>query len=201
MLRLAFRTFYRVLRIVAEVEIPLDAGDFCVMRREVLVHLNALPERLRFVRGLRAWVGFRQVAWPIDRPPRRSGRSKYNLARRLRFASDGLVSFSYAPLRLATLFGGAVSALAFVGVLVVLYWKLSGQTPGGAGIATISLSVLFLGGVQLLSIGILGEYIGRIFDEVKGRPVAIVAEAIGPVPSRDNAAAASPLHSAESVVA
>ena len=200
-LQLAFRTFYRLLRLVADVEMPLDAGDFCVMRGEVLAHLNSLPERLRFVRGLRAWVGFRQVAWPIDRPPRRSGRSKYNLSRRLRFASDGLVSFSHAPLRLATIFGGGVSALAFIGALVVLYWKLSGQTPSGAGIATISLSVLFLGGVQLLSIGILGEYIGRIFDEVKGRPVAIVAEEIGTVTCSAGALREAPRRATVGVVA
>jgi polyisoprenyl-phosphate glycosyltransferase len=190
LLRFAFRTFYRLLRAVASVEVPVDAGDFCVMRGEVLAHLNALPERLRFVRGLRAWVGFRQVPWPIDRPPRHSGRSKYNLVRRVRFAVDGLVSFSHAPLRLATLLGGVVSTLAFLGTLLVLWWKISGQTPSGAGIATISLSVLFLGGVQLLSIGILGEYIGRIFDEVKARPVAIVAEVIGTEAARSNDGAA-----------
>jgi polyisoprenyl-phosphate glycosyltransferase len=202
LLRLAFRTFYRLLRAVASVEVPLDAGDFCVMRREVLAQLNALPERLRFVRGLRAWVGFRQVPWPIDRPPRRDGRSKYNLARRVGFALDGLVSFSHAPLRLATVAGGLVSALAFLGTLLVLWWKISGQMPRGAGVATIALSVLFLGGVQLLSIGILGEYIGRIFDEVKARPVAIVAEVIGAgVNGSDGAAAGERKNAVPTVVA
>jgi dolichol-phosphate mannosyltransferase len=180
-LRLAFAAFYRLLHSVAEIEIPLDAGDFCVMRSEYVARLNELPERLRFVRGLRAWVGGRQVPWPIDRSPRGAGRSKYNLTRYVRFAVDGLVSFSYAPLRVASLVGAGSSVLAFLGILVVLYWKLTGNMPANAGVATIALSVLFLGGMQLLTIGVLGEYVGRIFEEVKGRPVALVAEEIDAV--------------------
>jgi glycosyltransferase involved in cell wall biosynthesis len=177
--RFAYRTFYRILNRVARVSIPMDSGDFCVMRSEFVDRLNALPERLRFVRGLRAWLGGVQVGVAVDRGARHAGRPQYSFAGLLRLASDGLVSFSDAPLRLVTLIGLCFSALAFLGVGFVVAWKLMGRLPSGAGVATISLSVLLLGGMQLIAIGIAGEYIARIFDEVKGRPVAVVGELIG----------------------
>ena len=177
--RLAYGAFYRLLATLAAVPIPLDSGDFCVMRSDFVERLNALPERLRFVRGLRAWLGGKQLPWPVDRAARRAGVPQYTLRRLMRLAVDGLVSFSDAPLRLASVLGFVVSILAFVGVVVVLLWRMFGLLPAGAGLATIALSVLFLGGVQLLTVGILGEYIGRIFDEVKGRPVAVAIELIG----------------------
>lgn len=177
--RLAYRTFYRALARIARIPVPLDSGDFCVMGSDFVARLNALPERLRFVRGLRAWLGGRQIALEVDRDARRAGEPQYTMTKLVRLALDGLVSFSDAPLRLATLVGVCVSAASFAGAMVVLFWKFTGRLPEGFGVATIALSVLFLGGIQLLTIGILGEYVGRIFDEVKARPVAVVAEFVG----------------------
>lgn len=174
----AYRLFYRILARVADIPIPVDSGDFCVMDARFVAQLNRLPERLRYVRGLRAWLGGRQAAVPVDRDARRAGVPQYTLFKLFRLAADGLVSFSYMPLRLASLVGFIFSGAAFLGVLTVLVWKLMGLLPSGAATATIALSVLFLGGIQLLTIGILGEYVGRIFDEVKHRPVAIVAEVL-----------------------
>ena len=178
-MQLAYRAFYRILARVAKVSIPLDSGDFCVMDASFVRRLNELPERVRFVRGLRAWLGGRQVPVPVDRDPRRAGRPQYTLPRLVRLAGDGVVSFSDMPLRLASVLGVMVSLAAFAGALLVIVWKLMGLLPTGAGIATIALSVLFLGGIQLLTIGILGEYVGRIFDEIKARPVAVVAQVVG----------------------
>ncbi len=177
--RVAYRVFYRMLARLARISIPLDSGDFCVMGRPFVDRLNALPERLRFVRGLRSWVGGRQIGVPVDRDARRSGAAKYSMGKLVRLAIDGLVSFSDVPLRLASVLGFCVSALAALGILIVVFWHFTGQLPAGAGLATIALSILFLGGVQLLTAGILGEYVGRIFDEVKRRPIAIVTEHIG----------------------
>jgi glycosyltransferase involved in cell wall biosynthesis len=188
--RAAYRVFYRILSRAARVPIPMDSGDFCVMRAEFVARLNALPERLRFVRGLRAWLGGKQVGVAVDRAARHAGRPQYTFAGLVRLASDGLISFSDAPLRAVTVLGLCFSTLAFIGVVVVVAWKLAGQLPSGFGLATISLSVLLLGGVQLIAIGVAGEYIARIFDEVKGRPVAIVDEGIG---SADAAGRASDL--------
>lgn len=183
--RAAYAVFYRLLTRLASVPIPVDSGDFCVMSGEFVERLNRLPEKLRYVRGLRAWIGGRQVSVAVDRAPRSSGKSQYTFARLCRLAVDGLISFSYVPLRFASMLGFAVFGMTLVGFVVVLVWKLMGRLPQGAGIATIALSVLFLGGVQLLTLGILGEYIGRIFDEVKGRPIAIVSEIIGDDVPRD----------------
>jgi len=176
--RFAYRLFYRVLARLAEVQIPLDAGDFCIMDGSFVERLNALPERLRFVRGLRAWLGGRQERVPVDRDARRHGEPQYSFGKLVRLALDGLFSFSDAPLRMASLVGTSIAGLAFLGVIVVLVWKALGLLPTGAGVATIALGVFFLGGLQLLTIGILGEYVSRIFREVKARPVAVVAEVI-----------------------
>ena len=186
--RAAYHLFYRLLGRLARIDIPLDSGDFCVMSRAAVDRLNGLPERLRFVRGLRSWIGGRQIGVMVDRDIRRAGRAKYSLPKLIRLAVDGLVSFSDVPLRLASVLGFAVSGLSVLGIIVVLIWRATGRLPSGAGLATIALSILFLGGVQLLTAGILGEYVGRIFDEVKRRPVAIVAEVIG----GDSSAASRP---------
>lgn len=178
--RVAYRMFYRLLARIAAVPIPIDSGDFCVMSREFVDRLNRLPERQRYVRGLRAWLGGRQVGLAVARDARRAGEPKYTLLKLVRLATDGLVSFSHMPLRIASLVGFAVSVIAFGGAMVVLGWRFMGLLPSGAGLATIALSVLFLGGIQLMTIGILGEYVGRIFDEVKARPVAVVAEVVEP---------------------
>jgi dolichol-phosphate mannosyltransferase len=174
--RSAYALFYRILGKLANIEIPLDSGDFCVMGRSFVDRLNALPERQRFVRGLRAWLGGRQIGHAVTRGERFAGESQYTLGALMRLAGDGLVSFSHLPLRIASWVGVASAVLAFLGAVTVLVWRFTGMLPEGAGLATIALGVLFLGGIQLLTIGILGEYIGRIFDEVKSRPVAVVHE-------------------------
>lgn len=176
--RFAYRIFYRILARLADIHIPLDSGDFSVMDGAFVERLNALPERLRFVRGLRAWLGGRQERVPVDRDARRHGDAQYSFSKLVRLALDGLFSFSDAPLRMASLVGLSISMLAFAGAIVVIVWHLMGLLPSGAGVATIALGVFFLGGLQLLTIGILGEYVSRIFREVKARPVAVVAEVI-----------------------
>ncbi|HUF27904.1 MAG TPA: glycosyltransferase family 2 protein [Gemmatimonadaceae bacterium] len=182
--RAAYRLFYRLLARLSYIKIPLDSGDFCVMDASFVTRLNGLPERLRFVRGLRAWLGGVQVGVPVDRDARRTGVPTYNLTKLVRFALDGLVSFSSAPLTFAAHVGMIVSCIAGIGMLLVIAWKIMGKLPTGAGTATIALSVLFLSGVQLLSIGILGEYVGRIFEEVKRRPVGVVTEVLSDAPAR-----------------
>ena len=175
-LRLAYWTFYRILDRLSSVRIPLDSGDFCVMDAAFVRKLNALPERLRFVRGLRAWLGGTQVPVEVERDRRHAGQSHYTFARLVRLAADGLVSFSRTPLQIATVLGAVVATLSFLVGLVVLYWKLRGMLPAGGGIATLAVGVFFVGGVQLFCIGLLGEYVGRLFEEVKGRPTAVIAE-------------------------
>jgi glycosyltransferase involved in cell wall biosynthesis len=177
--RAAYSIFYRLFASLSAIPVQMDAGDFSVMDADFAAKLVALPERLRFVRGLRAWMGGRQIAMPVDRDARRAGEPQYTLWKLIRLAVDGMVSFSDAPLRLASVAGAIVAAVAFAGVIIVLVWKLMGLLPDGGGIATIALSVLFLGGIQLLTVGILGEYIGRIFQEVKRRPIAVISQVIG----------------------
>lgn len=176
--RAAYRLFYRLLRAIARIDLPLDAGDFCMMHRRVVALINALPERNRFVRGLRTWVGFRQVGVPYARDARAGGTAKYTWSKLVRLSIDGLVSFSDVPLRLASYLGLIVSAGSFAGIGVVLYLRLftEASIPGFASLATI---ILFLGGIQLLAIGVLGEYVGRIFDEVRQRPVYVVGTSVG----------------------
>lgn len=183
--RLGYWVFYRVMARLVAFEIPLDSGDFCLITRRVVDTINAMPERNRFVRGLRAWSGFRQTGIAYERAARFAGASKYSLAKLVKLATDGLFSFSTVPLRMATYFGLAVSACAFFGVLFTLAQKIFaaqfakiGLAPS-AGFPTIVISILFLGGVQLICLGILGEYIGRIYEEVKGRPLWIVRDTAG----------------------
>ena len=176
--RLAYYGFYRLLRMVTTIEIPLDAGDFCVMRRQVALAINAFPERNRFVRGLRSWFGFRQVGVPYSRDQRTAGRPKYTWGKLLRLSLDGLISFSDVPLRMASYLGFLVSAGSVVGIGVVLYFRLftNASVPGFASLAIL---ILFLGGIQLLAVGLLGEYVSRIFDEVKRRPLYVMSALIG----------------------
>lgn len=189
--RFCYWAFYRLIARLVTFEIPLDTGDFCLVSRRVVEVLNAMPERNRFVRGLRAWSGFRQTGVAYERAARFAGRPKYSFARLVQLATDGLFSFSTVPLRLATYFGLSVSALAFLGVVFTVAQKIFaaqfariGLAPT-AGFPTIVVSILFLGGVQLICLGILGEYIGRIYDEVKGRPLWILRETAGlPLPER-----------------
>jgi len=180
--------FYRLLEKLTPLPMARDTGDFCLLDKRVVAVLNALPERSRYLRGLRSWCGFRQAAVEFERDARAAGVPQYTFTKSLRLAMDGLFSFSAAPLRLATHLGLWVSAFAFFGVLFTFAQKIFaaqfdriGLAPG-AGFPTIVISILFLGGVQLICVGILGEYIGRIYEEVKGRPLWILRESVGFVP-------------------
>jgi polyisoprenyl-phosphate glycosyltransferase len=185
--RTTARIYYRVLRTLANVEIPEAAGDFRLADRRVVEAFRAMPERNRFVRGMFAWLGFRQIAVPYAVPERFAGSSKYTLRRMIRLATDGLVSFSTAPLRLALDLGFVVSALAFLFGIATLITKLAGAflVPGWL---TIVLVTSFVGGIQLIVVGVVGEYVGRIYDEVKARPLYLVRELHGfdhqPLPPR-----------------
>lgn len=172
------RLFYRLLNRLSEIPIPLDTGDFRLMSRQVVDVLKAMPEQQRFVRGMVSWVGFRQTALPYNRAERFAGTTKYPLAKMVRFATDGILSFSAQPLRLATWMGVLSGFLALLGIVYVLVMRLftSVWVPGWTA---IMIALLFLGAVQLLSLGILGEYIGRIYSETKNRPLYIVRERIG----------------------
>jgi dolichol-phosphate mannosyltransferase len=173
--RWAYASFYRMLRAVSYLKIPLDCGDFCLMDRVVVDNLRRMPEHNHFIRGLRTWVGFRQTAYEYDRDARIGGEPKYNLAKLFRLAYDGLVSFSFVPLRLAMKLGFAVSFAAFLGMCALIAGKLLVGIPL-VGWTSTAVLILFMGGVQLFTLGVLGEYVARIFDEVKGRPLYVIKE-------------------------
>jgi polyisoprenyl-phosphate glycosyltransferase len=177
--RLTAYVFYRVLRYLADVEIPTDTGDFCLMDRAVADVLNAMPERNRYIRGLRAWIGFRQTAIQFERSPRYAGEVKYTFSKSLKLAINSLVSFSRVPLQMATYLGLATAALSIVMAFLVIYWRFYEPSSRLTGFAAIAAAIFFLGSVQLICIGILGEYIGRIYEEVKGRPLYTLAEVSG----------------------
>ena len=186
--RASYFLYYRILRRLATLDIPLDAGDFCVMNAEVVRAINSLPERNRFVRGLRAWVGFRQEGMAYERASRFAGAPKYTFVRLARLAMDGIVNFSYRPLQLIMLLGMTVGVLAFLlGVLVLIQYlgdyTILGYNPRDAtGWTSLALTLLFSSAVQLLCLGILGEYLGRLFEEVKRRPPYLVRRRIGVAP-------------------
>ncbi|MEO0984576.1 MAG: glycosyltransferase family 2 protein [Cyanobacteria bacterium J06639_14] len=177
--RLTAYVFYRVLDKLANVRIPKDTGDFCLMDRVIVDLLNQMPERSRYIRGLRAWIGFRQTAVRFERPPRFAGEVKYTFQKSLALAINSMVSFSILPLRLATYLGLFAGGIAVLMALLVLYWRITQPDSPLTGLATIMIAIFFLGAVQLVSIGILGEYIGRIYEEVKGRPLYTLAEVGG----------------------
>ncbi len=176
--RCAYRLFYRILRILSNIEIPLDAGDFSLMDRKVVDVLNTMPERTRLVRGMRSWTGFRQVGVEHVRVRRFSGEAKYTFSKLLRLALDGFFSFSYRPLQLASLLGFGISVVAFLLAAGLVVLKLTRGIPL-TGWTSLIVAILFVGGVQLISLGILGEYVGRIYDEIRGRPLYVVAEIQG----------------------
>ena len=177
--RLTAYVFYRLLQHLADVKIPADTGDFCLMDRQVVDLLNAMPERNRYIRGLRSWVGFPQTAVQFERDPRFAGDVKYTFQKSLRLAINSLVSFSIVPLRLATCLGLIVAVLSLLMALLVLYWRLVQVNSPITGLAAVVMAIFFIGSVQLVCIGILGEYIGRIYDEVKGRPLYTLSEVGG----------------------
>ncbi|QEI42101.1 hypothetical protein BMF77_02706 [Dolichospermum sp. UHCC 0315A] len=177
--RLTAYLFYRILRRLAKVDIPVDTGDFCLMDRQVVDILNSMPERNRYIRGLRAWVGFRQTSVLFERNPRFAGDVKYTFGKSLSLAIDGIISFSTVPLRLATYLGIISAAIAMIMIILVLYWRIFAPVSHLIGYTLITISMFFLGSVQLICIGILGEYIGRIYEEVKGRPLYTLKETGG----------------------
>ncbi|HRE42416.1 MAG TPA: glycosyltransferase family 2 protein [Terricaulis sp.] len=186
--------FYRLLRSVANIDIPPDVGDFRLISRRVADVLRGMKEKDRFIRGLVSWVGYKQTAVLYDREERHAGETKYPLRKMIKFALDGITSFSIAPLRIATWMGNAASAVAFIYLLVIIAQSFMGITV--PGFASIMVAVLFLGGVQLICLGILGEYLGRVFSEVKPRPIYIVEEeVVGGLSAGDKSVAAHAAHS------
>lgn len=172
------RGFYRLLNKLSDVPIPLDTGDFRLMSRAVVDTLRAMPERDRFVRGMVSWVGFKQIALPYKRAERFAGESKYPLRKMLSFAIDGILSFSTKPLQLSVGLGMISALIALAGIVYALFLRVFTST-WVEGWTALMIAVLFIGGVQLVCIGILGEYIGRIYNEIKDRPLYVVQEYVG----------------------
>ncbi len=169
--------FYRLIRSITSVDIPRDVGDFRLMDRRVVDALVSMREHHRFMRGLSAWVGFRQEAVPYDRQERFAGKTKYPLKRMIHFSLDAITSFSHLPLQLATTFGFILASISLVGIIVAAFLRLF--VGAIVGQASTLILVLFLGGVQLIFLGIIGEYLGRIYDEVRARPLYIVHHVLG----------------------
>lgn len=189
--RSLYSLFYRLLSRLSRVRIPRDAGDFCLLDRRVAAEIDAMPEHNRFLRGLRAWTGFRQIGVEYDRPSRELGSSKYDFPRLVALALDGILSFSAAPLRILSLLGLGMAATTFLAGSYYLGRRMTVADPV-PGFATQTLLVLFLGGLQLAAMGLVGEYVGRIYDEVKRRPLWIVREGVGLPPSSNPAEDESP---------
>jgi dolichol-phosphate mannosyltransferase len=177
--RFSAYTFYRLLKRLADVDIPTDTGDFCLLDRQVVDVLNAMPERNRYLRGLRSWAGFNQTAVRFERDPRFAGDVKYTFRKSLALAINGLVSFSKVPLRLSTYLGLLAALISLLMCVLVLYWRIVTPYSPLTGITIILIAIFFLGAVQLMSIGILGEYVGRIYEEVKQRPLYTLSEVAG----------------------
>lgn len=183
--KIAYATFYRILAWISDIEIPLDSGDFCVMDRKVVnVLVHEMPEQIRFVRGMRAFAGFKQIGVTYERAERAAGEVKYTFKKLVQLALDGLFGFSNFPLRLATYMGFFIAIPSFfIGIFFVLHrligFKVFGHAPEETpGTASLAVGMYFLGGVTLIILGILGEYIGRIYIEVKKRPFFVIDEVI-----------------------
>lgn len=173
--KLTALAFYRLIRRITNVEIPVDTGDFRLMDRRVVNAILRMPERNRFLRGMVPWVGYEQSGLPYEREARYAGESKFKSVKQmLPFAIDAITSFSYFPLQLATIFGFIIAGISLIAIIAVIILRVFGPTGELSGQATTLVAVLFLGGVQLISLGIIGEYLGRIYDEVKGRPLFLV---------------------------
>ncbi len=183
--RSLYRLFYKVMVKLSNIAIPIDSGDFGLIDKKIVTIINSMPERDRFVRGLRAWVGFKQTGIECDRSARHKGKPAYTFLKIVKLSMDGLLSMSNVPIRISSAIGLMVSGIAFLGFIftllqrIITYLYPDNPIAVWPGMSTIVLSILFLGGVQLLSIGILGEYIGRIYNDVKQRPLFLVEEAIG----------------------
>ncbi|MCL2418748.1 MAG: glycosyltransferase family 2 protein [Conexibacteraceae bacterium] len=187
------RWFYRLFQWLTSVSLENNTGDFRLLDRRPLEALNSMHERSRFLRGMSVWVGFTQDSVAYDRDPRYAGETKFTFARMVRFSLDAITSFSYRPLQLATLLGFLISTVAFIAIPVVIVLKITGNYL--YGFSTVEITMLLLGGIQLITIGMIGEYVGRIFDEVKGRPLYLVRSrqnftpGAGPTSAYEDAAA------------
>ena len=183
--RLGYKLYYRLVARLSYIQIPKDSGDFGLIDRKIVDIINSMPERNRFMRGMRAWVGYRQIGIECDRAERHRGKPAYDLFKILKLASSGLTAFSDLPLRISSVAGFVISFIAFLGMIVTIIQKIMTsifpQNPLAIwpGFSTIVLSLLFLGGMQLVSIGIMGEYTAKIYNEVKQRPMFLVKETIG----------------------
>ena len=175
--------FYRIMKRITKVEIPVDVGDFRLMSRRVVDKFKQIRERDRFIRGLVSWVGFRQTGVMYNREKRYAGETKYPIGKMIKFSLDGITSFSHAPLKIATWLGYVVSLIALLYTIIIIAEKFMGKTV--PGFASIMAGMLFLGGVQLICLGIMGEYIGRIFNETKGRPIYVLEEIYEKTPTTD----------------
>ncbi|MGD0271752.1 MAG: glycosyltransferase family 2 protein, partial [Candidatus Sulfotelmatobacter sp.] len=172
-LRLGYFVFYRMMARLSDTRLPLDSGDFGLMSRRVVDQVRRMPEHHRYLRGMRSWVGFRQVGIPVERAERHSGRSKYSLMRLMKLATDGIFAFSIVPIRAAAFAGAFVMFLSVLYVAYAVYAKLFLQK-SPQGFTALLVAVTFLSGIVLLFLGIIGEYVGRIYEETKGRPQYIV---------------------------
>jgi glycosyltransferase involved in cell wall biosynthesis len=182
-LRICFYLFYRLMSSLSDMNLPLDAGDFGLMSRRVIEHLRSMPEHDRYLRGMRSWVGFRQIGIPVERAERFAGQSKYGLLRYLKLASDAIFSFSVIPIRASAILGlSAVLLSGLFSVYGVAAKLILHQSP--KGFTALLLVTTFLSGMLLLFLGIIGEYVGRIYEEVKARPVYIVGKKIGQAATR-----------------
>ena len=177
-LRFAYKAYYRVLNAVSGVRMPLDAGDFALLSRTVVDQIRAVPEHNRYLRGLRAWVGFRQVGLRVERAERAAGDSKYSLMRLIGLGMDGLFSFSTLPIRMASLAGAGIMAVSLLYLVYAVFCRLFLDT-SPPGFTMLIIAVVFLGGTQLVFLGVLGEYVARVLDEVRNRPVYIERKRIG----------------------
>ena len=190
------RWFYSLFDKLAQVDLQHNSGDFRLLDRQALDALLAMRERSRFLRGMTVWVGYRQAAVPYQRDPRYAGETKYTVGKMLRFSLDAISSFSHRPLQLATLLGFLISTLAFIAIPVVVILRILGSYL--PGFSSVTIAVLLLGGIELIALGIIGEYVGRIYDEVKGRPLYLVRSRLN-VPEEETPAPPLPPATAERV--
>jgi len=198
-LRICYFTFYRLMAKLSDVRLPLDSGDFSLMSRRVVENLRRMPEHHRYLRGMRTWVGFKQTGIPVERDRRYAGDSKYSWMRLLKLASDGIFAFSIVPIRAAAILGSLTIAFASIFSLVSVYAKFfMKQTPKGFTAEVVLLT--FLSGILLLFLGIIGEYVGRVYEETKARPHYIVGRVIGHASAEDGNVGASRRNSIETPV-
>jgi glycosyltransferase involved in cell wall biosynthesis len=186
-LRASYFVFYRLMNRLSEIKVPVDSGDFALLSRRVVDQINLLPERHRYLRGLRTWVGFRQIGIPVERDVRAGGEPSYTMGKLFRLAFDGVFAFSVTPLRVAWLLGACATAAASLYATYVVFERLFlGESP--KGFTALIVAITFFSGVQLLSLGLIGEYLGRVYDEAKARPHFVVTEVV----RGDRAGPASP---------